>query len=62
MFLWGKYFFYYLGQEDVNQNLRQNNLIPFYGTIISLRANVHRFESVEFDKDYPMVQYSFQYL
>ena len=49
------FFFNYLCQENVDQNLRQNHLMQFYGTIISPRANMLRDQSVEFDKVYPMV-------
>ena len=38
----------------VDQILRQNHLLPFYGTIISPRTNMHRDKSVEFDKVYQM--------
>ena len=54
-FLWRKYFFYFLGPENVEQNLRQKHLALFYSKTIDPGANMHEDKFVEFEKFYQMV-------
>ena len=49
------FFFIIWDPENVDKNLRQKHFTPFYSTIISPKANMHRHKLVEFDKVYQMI-------
>ena len=52
----GNIFCYYFDPENVDQNLRQIHLTPYYCVIINLRTTIYKDIFIEFYKVYQMMQ------